>query len=209
MPGTVTPVNAWTAIQYPLNAELADSASVLLIAQGAANSLTYLREGIPGKATSYELSVPLFVHGQVLNRFIPIADGGWLQNDITSAGTIIFHLPVPRFGKIDQVHLECDGRDGTFGSAHGGLPATKPTLNLLKATATPGNTNVTKGSLGSATDASASAANYDTCHLISITGLAHTILADTSYWVTVTGEAGANAAANCFAFYRAYAVITV
>lgn len=210
MPTTVTPVDAWTTpIQVPNDGtEIANQASLLLFVQALADQATYMRKGIPGLAASIQVEVPLFDGYNINTRFSRLSSGGVIQSNITDAGEVVYHLPVPPYGKIDQLHLLCDGRDGTFGSAHGGLPATMPQLALKRVTATAGNTDVTTAAVGStATDSSASAAAYDKVHLISKTGMAHTILADSSYWVSIKGEAGANSIANNFAFYRCYAVL--
>lgn len=171
--------------------------------------LDALEAVVAGVAGSYILEVPLVAHYNGGPRFTTANFGGYLQNDITDVGELLFPFPRFSFGKIDQLHIVVDGRDGTFGSAHAGLPATMPKLALKTLTAVAGNTNKSTGAVGAtATDSSASAAAYDTVHLISKTGLAHAVLADTAYWVSVTGEAGANALTNNFAVYRCYAVIT-
>ncbi|TXH49803.1 MAG: hypothetical protein E6Q97_21915 [Desulfurellales bacterium] len=76
------------------------------------------------------------------------------------------------------------------GTPHGGLPGTMPSIRVWK---WPHNAT-TPTALGAAavTDPSASTAEYEAMHAVTITGLAETIVAKTRYFVRYSSEDGAN-----------------
>lgn len=120
----------------------------------------------------------------------------WVQSDITSAGQLVIPF-TPQIDRatLDRVEVIVDGNGG--GTGHGALPAVMPTAQLWFNTTAAAATSV-----GSGTDGSASVAAYEVAHAVVIgPGLAHQILHSNgrNYFLTVTGEAGANSVANALA----------
>jgi hypothetical protein len=148
----------------------------------------------PGAGTSVTVRVPLVALYNTSDRFTGSpGQNRWLysQGDIASAGALLFSFPsnLPKsHGKIASVTAVLKG------DSHSALPATKPTLTLYRNGRAAGGTgDVTATSVGTQTDAAASAGAYDVVHTITIAALNHTLVADNDYFIKFTGEASTNA----------------
>lgn len=107
-----------------------------------------------------------------------------------NAGAYALYIPirVPAKGAFSSVAIQVTGA-----ATHAGVPASKPTLSLWKSA----TVRASKTQIGATiTDSSANVAAYDADHWITLSGLTEVIAADTTYWMIVTNEAGANAAAQ-------------
>lgn len=167
-----------------------------------------LQRAVPGAGTSVTVRVPLIALYNTSDRFTGSpGQNRWLysQGDITSAGALLFAVPSSLpvgFGKIDSVVAR------VMGTGHSALPATKPTLTLYRNGRAAGGTgDVTATSVGTQADTAASAGAYDVIHTITISGLAHSVLADNDYFIKFTGEASTNASPG-LALYSIDLVVT-
>lgn len=153
--------------------------------------------------------VPLVAAANFDDRFSGESDFCmYTQVDITDTGELDFNIAVPKIGtalKIDEIHAIVSGTSVAVG-AHAALPATVPAIALVRRTITPGGTIAAHTVVASATDPSANFTDYNKIHLISATGIAHTI-ADRGYTLSFTGEAGANAEADKLVLLALYFVL--
>ncbi len=117
--------------------------------------------------------------------------GGWVQVLVGSAGAVLWSVPTPIKGRITEVWAEIAGAGGPGGVGHvpGGLPATLPTLTLYRVAPSEG----AMATVGTATDAPASAAAYDAVHTFGKTAMTEDIGSTRSYLVKLEGETGAGA----------------
>ncbi len=154
--------------------------------------------------------VPLVAAANFNSRFSAESDFNlYTQTSVADTGELDFNLDLPKIGtalKIDEIHAIVSGTSVAVG-AHAALPATLPSLALVRRTITPGGTIAAHTVVATASDASASFAAYNLIHLVSATGLAHAI-ADRSYSLSFTGETGANSEANKLVLLGLYYVLT-
>jgi hypothetical protein len=75
------------------------------------------------------------------------------------------------------------------GAGHGALPAVMPEVTAYSST--PG-AMATLTTLGTQLDTSASVGLFQAAHVITISGLSHTVLSTLDYWLRVLPESGAN-----------------
>lgn len=132
----------------------------------------------------------------------------YMQNDITDSGELDFNLVLPKIGtlKLDEVHAVVAGcNDGGVG--HSALPATLPHLFLERRLLTTGGVPAANVLMFDQVDTSAVVADYNKVHLISATGLAHTI-GNSAYQLGFTGEAGADSEAGKLLLLGIYFVLT-
>ncbi len=184
VPGT----NTWqTNVRVIDDGDTCSNAEHGATASDLADRTVYVRDGVPGKAASLAVKVPLVSTWNVDDRF-EFNTALWLQNDVTSAGRLTFSVPTTVKGKIVSIRARIHGQWG--GVSHAGLPATKPKLTLWRA-----DPSLAVTVIASATDAPASLAAYETAHDLSITGLNATIVAGQEYFVQFEGETGANSGA--------------
>lgn len=122
------------------------------------------------------------------------------QDSAATASLVFIKLPLPKRCVLKSVHAVLAGATG-----HGGLPGAMPKIDLFRQDV--GSTG-SPVSLGTDTDGSAGVAGYETPHTLEITGLSEAVEHDSgsSYYVRVTGEAGANAVAG-LAVLRLYAIV--
>lgn len=98
----------------------------------------------------------------------------------TSSGAIVVLYPDLPVGYIlDAIELDWKGAAG-----HGSLP-TMPTLAFKRIAA-----DGTVSTIATATDSSASIAEYEAQHSIKLSGMAHTIASTYSYVIVITNESG-------------------
>ncbi len=166
------------------------------------NRTKYLRERVAGAGSGYSVGVPLCAPVQNTSNRFSSNGQAWLQTDVTSAGTLRFHMPLPDFGKMTALTLTVDG-----GSAHGALPATMPRIALIKIAHIVGNASISETTIATLTDASANVAAYELIHTISITGLSETLSVNADWLIVIEGETGANSLANQFRFFRIVATV--
>jgi hypothetical protein len=157
---------------------------------------------IPGRSSSYRLEVPLRPSGEIPADWT-WSDSGWWAHDATTNNNFAFSLMLPPLGKLSEVRAIVSGAAG-----HGALPATMPALSVRRAICTLAAADITADSLGSQTDSSATFADYELNHEIAVTGLNHTISTVSSYFVRITGEAGANSVSG-LKLGKIYCVLTV
>jgi hypothetical protein len=143
-------------------------------------------------------------------RFDAYADFAipYTQNDVTSSGELDFALVLPRIGtlKLDEVHaVVCGSNSGGVG--HSALPATLPHLYLERRALTLGGVPAANVLIFDQVDTSAVVADYNKVHLISSTGLAHTI-GDNAYQLGFTGETGADSENGKLLLLGIYFVLT-
>lgn len=166
----------------------------------------------------YSFSIPLVPQLNSNDRFnFSNTDSAWNQSDVTDAGLLSFAVgPLPS-GQSGWVFRDLlvwvDGAGGS-GGAHGGVPATKPTIRLRRLQH---GTNVA-ASIGNATDPETTQPAYDDRHTISIEADGTGAMNDdpdtsgavnSSYYFEFTGEASTNAQANSLHLRGADAILTV
>jgi hypothetical protein len=149
-----------------------------------ADRTVYVRDGVPGKAPSIAVKVPL-VPAQNSNARFEFQVVRWQQADVTSVGGLTFPVPTTVKGKITGIKARIHGAQG--GGGHAGLPATKPQLILYR-----NSPAFTVTLVASITDPSANLAAYEVPHDLAITGLNEVIVAGQEYFALFQGEAGAN-----------------
>jgi hypothetical protein len=170
---------------------------------------TALRAGIPGQAASYRVEQPLTpILLSEAAAWVAKPGAFWLQADVSTAQQIVFPLLLPAAGTLSSVVAIIDGRDGTFGSAHAAKPGTMPIITVSRRAPGSGANVPAAVEVGVGLDSSATVAAYELVHGLAAAALAHAIDPDSVYWVTLSGEAGANAQANSLAVYRLYAIVT-
>ncbi len=132
---------------------------------------------------------------------VPVANAGpdyitfddtlwaWVQTDVTDAGGIVWPVKIGIKGRITEVLAEIDGDAGP-GGAHGAMPATTPTIQLVRIEYSAAGSEVT--AIGLTSDPAAGLAAYEAPHTFGPTGLTEDIDENRSYYVKFTGEDGAN-----------------
>jgi hypothetical protein len=145
-------------------------------------------------AVAYNATFSRTSHG---NWTIPVTVTDWvfaplaipLQSNTAQAVTTIDHdLDLITGDTLDGVDV-WSYHDGV---PHGALPGTMPAIRIWRI---PTNATLADAvALGGAdvTDPSASVATYEAKHAVTITGLAHTVLANSRYFVRYYSEDGAN-----------------
>lgn len=121
-----------------------------------------------------------------------ISSIGWIQASVAFAGQLVLAVPsLPASGKIRNVSVEILGFTG-----HVALPATMPTLQLIRA-----NPDSTVTLLGAAVDPSATVAEYQVAHQIEIPNINFDLASvyESIYFV-FRGETGANSIAGIRVF---------
>jgi hypothetical protein len=151
-----------------------------------------VREGVPGKAASYVLRIPLGKSDDDgSSNFVGVGSGLIRQQtNVASAGVLTYQVAMPASGRVSRVAVRCTG-SGSAGT-HAGVPATKPTVSLIQ--------GISGSTVATATDSSASSAAYNAAHWIESTGLTHLIDSTEVYALVLTGETGANSSADKLQF---------
>jgi len=121
----------------------------------------------------------------------------WYQPAVNAGATMWIPMSLPVGSVLNSVAVT------TEGAGHTAAPVT-PLLVTVYSSPITGNTIT---SLGSQSDVTAWPA-YDAAHVVSVTGLAHTVLNSLSYWIKITGESGVDSAAGALV-YGAYAACTI
>lgn len=207
----ITVTSQWPASFVVIDdGDLCSNAEHLATAQKFADALTWLREGIPGKAVTLTIELTMHALANISDRWTAQGAGYWAQTNITSGGPLVFRLPLPSFGVLQSVTSVLDG---SISASHGSLPASMPTLVIQKTTHTIGSggagAGVTTAQLGStATDGSLTVAAYELPHELAVGSLAETINPAAIYVAQVTGESGANSVASALGLLRLKCVVT-
>lgn len=125
---------------------------------------------------------------------------GWFQHDVTSGFTIAFPLNLPIGDDIVTVVAQVDGSQGGVDHAAKPTGGDLPTLALIRVDGTGVASVVARRA-----DQSANVTAYNSLHTITLASgaldagtLPHTVDANYSYYVVMTGETGANAEADKF-----------
>ena len=142
-------------------------------------------------------------HFSIVTQGAPL----WYQSDTSAAGSLFLHLDqLPPGMVITSITVRWSGNAGPGGTPHvtaGGTPVTMPTLRLYYHDI---GTN-SQTTVGTATDASASAAVYDALHDITLT-VNHTVITGKQYYIRITGETGSFAVDDASGFYSLYMTLT-
>ncbi len=172
-----------------------DAASVETSFQGLANrtfnskgrldALDLVLAKVPQLNTVTDLLVPLSAgYEETPAEYLIDGTVGFLQA-VLGAGNLVFDIThlLPAPGEvIDTVTVYIKGTGG-----HTTGPTTKPRVRLVRYAKASGADTV----IDTATD-TLIGGDYEVDHTVSITGIAHTILADTRYTVLFRGEGGAD-----------------
>lgn len=194
MSHVLTPASSLDSVTVPDPGDARTAASVGTPFQQVLNRTRYLQVQSWG---GIDRNVMYPIEGGANDDFVNAtgwvyASKGWLQTDISVAPILAIPLQVPPNVTITRVEI----RLFNPGAAHSDVPATKPVLTFYEIDPFSNTSPPHVQFSANATDSSASAAAYDANHGIVISP-AH--LVDTSlyrYLVTLSGEAGANAAIN-------------
>lgn len=116
--------------------------------------------------------------------------GPLLQRNVTDPYAVAFALVLTDNDTLNSVSVMLNGMAGGGGHV-ATLPATKPRVTVWRQ-----DVSGTMTQLGTAVDAPADVAAYDQNHILSVTGLAHTVSGDNQYWVLIEGESGGGAQAG-------------
>lgn len=161
----------------------ATAASVRLSAQQVGNRATWLKDAIVTRTwPAFEnVAFDASFWAKELTDTVPNV------KNISAVAAYSCWIPVLGVlakGSFSSVAVQLTGSGG-----HAGLPATMPTMKLWKSsTVRSAKTQIG----GTITDTSANAAAYDADHWLTLSGLSEVIAADTSYFLQVTCESGAN-----------------
>ncbi len=197
------------AISIMDDGDAANAASVETGRQQLANRTYYLHEKIVGVASTITVPIPLCASAFNANARFYSADGVaayglgcWVQSDITSIGGLAFGIYLPfESGQLSSVTLYVTGLYS--GAAHAGAIGAMPTLTIQQQALATGVVT----DLATVTDTTVAPATYDVPHTI-VNPCGPVPIGPThTYWLVVTGEAGANAANSRFAVYGATATI--
>ena len=192
MSKVLSETSQWTAsVTTPTDGDQVDAASLDAGFQPLTDRSKYMREGIPGRASSYQYRVPLpYPSYNANSRFswgFP-TDGsyGWLMTDVTNIGQLTFQIPVPAVGTITAAtfYLWC-------GTGRAGLPTTMPKARIYDILHTAPSTLTNR--YDEQVDTSGSLGAYEQAHTIVITtSNVGAISADSIYAVEFFGEGGTN-----------------
>lgn len=200
MTTNIVPVNAWGAnVVVPQDLEPATAASLAVFVQELANRAEYLRQRLPGANPPANL-IRLTKTGY--NAVFQIGTTVWTQGAFNSGALLYnvvnaaqeFYIPLDLVpGQIVRGY----GMYVNGGSAHAGIPATKPKIDLVKSfttyPASVGTTNLPQMSaLDTTTDPTAVLATYNVVHAVSSGAVAFTVASGDSWALRVYGEGGAN-----------------
>jgi hypothetical protein len=203
-------VDTWTAaVTVPDDGDAANAASVEAGMQDLADRTYYLHEKIVGVASTITVPIPLCASAFNQDARFIASDGiaaygygCWEQADPTSGGGLAFGIYLPfESGQLSSVTLYVTGR--WSGAAHAGPVGTMPTLTIQQQALATGVVT----DLATVTDTTVAPATYDVPHTI-VNPCGPVPIGPThTYWLVVTGEAGANSATHHFAVYGATATI--
>lgn len=198
-------VDTWTAAVEVLDdGDALNSAGLLMPAQDLADRTLYLRNRLPGAASSYTVIVPAFYTQNINARFaydiaaaaVPFP----VHTDVTSVGGIFCPLVgLPTSGTIVEVVAKVNGLMSP--GAHAGLlgGGNEPTSTFVRYVPSTG----ARTDVDVATDpyANTNQVLYEAPHDITSAVLAEVISADRVYSVYVEGEGGGNALNDKFGVY--------
>lgn len=193
MPHTYTPSGTRNAtITLPDDGDAANVASINTPMQQLSEEVELIAQHVPGGSvgTSTAFQVPLNIFANASDRFAVGGVGLIEQVNVTDAGGVLFWVPTVMTCKITAVRMAWKGAP-----AHANLPGTMPKIELLRFNS---NSN-TYTSIGSQTDPSGATVAYQANHNVDLTGLAE-VVSSQNYWyyLSITGEAGANALQGSF-----------
>lgn len=204
MTTAIVPVNAYGAsLLIPQDLEPANAASIALYVQEIANRLEYIRQRVVGAnpvANLLRLTKSAYQAVQQTGTTVwtqgAFNSGALLYNVVNAAQEVYIPLDLVPGQIIRGYGMYVNG-----GSAHVGVPATKPKIDLVKAfptyQATIGGFNLPSMSAQDTTsDPTAVLATYDKVHLVASGAIALTVAAGDSWALRVYGEGGANSLAG-------------
>jgi hypothetical protein len=201
MPANITELDAWTTpVVIPVAGEEIRANDWTQAAGALANRTNYARNRVLGIASSYTKDIKLvsLVTSDVGVKFeFTISGGpggnayGFEQTTITAAAAY-FPFDLPRGDGLAKL-TGCRIYFRPPGS-HGALPATQPSLTIVRQGSDGGSAPTIVG--GPTSLGSGSVVAYENPQNISISGLTHTISNGDRYFLAFGGEMGANALAG-------------
>lgn len=204
MAHVLVPVDSYAAnVTVPDDGDAANAGSVETPLQNLTDRVHHCRARVIESVGGVE---PLCLGAAYLNltaRFAAAlhaglaADVPWLQSSVVDAGLLSFAVPSKIGCKITQIEVRVHGR--ASGAAHGGAVGTMPNIELVSVN----NATGAHVHVANQTDTTVAPATYDVMHSITLAGLNAAFASGTTYYLQVTGEAGANSAADHFAVYAA------
>lgn len=210
MPVNIVPVDTFAAnFQAAADGDAVSQAIRVGVMQEYADALTYLRNRSI-EALGGVFQVPIAPVGLYYAAAAWVQRWGWdpVNNGLVNhsvAGVDEIAIPIPPLidTSFSDITIRVDGDAGS-GGPHVGLPASMPRITLYRLDATAGTlTNV-----GNQVDPSAGIGAYDVIHSITYTpGAAQIIDSDTSYFLSVRGESGANSIALALVMFGCYMTI--
>jgi hypothetical protein len=205
MTTTITEVDTYTTpVTIPVPGEQIRSNDWVQAAGALANRTKYILARVSGLTSGDKVYFSMVSPGQLSGaiRFSWSGSAQW-QGDVTTAGRMDVYLPLPKGAvTITGVVVAVDGNGA--GASHSALPATMPTVELIRQ---PLGGGAPVSVSGPQVDTSGTFGAYDTAHVISIGAIGHTIVADNAYYLKITGEAGANSVAGALAVYGGYVTV--
>ena len=191
MPVIINEVDQFDAtIQAPDDGDAGNGATFQLAPQGLANRTRYLKKGIPGIADELLQTVSIgagFAQSGVWEQIISGPAPGWLQASVAIDRSVDVILPVNLgVGRIGSVFCYVIGASG-----HSSLPAGMPHVLVVEKNLLTGTSSV----IVNVFDSSANVPAFEARHVISATGINHSISSDpdVQYQVSLFGETDSNA----------------
>jgi hypothetical protein len=118
------------------------------------------------------------------------------NSNVAGNEAMVVALPTLHNCDFDSVTAVVHG-DGGGAGPHVGLPGTMPQIRLYRQTVSTATTAI----VGTQADTSAGVAAYETIHTIVLSFGAQSYDGDSSYWLAIQGETGANSIAGALEVY--------
>lgn len=204
MAHVLVPVDAYAAnVTVPDDGDAKSAASVEVPFQALTDRVHHARTRLV-ESVGGVLPIPLVASANIGARFTAWYSAGipltpWWQSSVADAGNLV--IPIAnRIGcQMTQIELRCTGL--LTAGAHAGNVGTMPAISLYSVDSAAGGASALVATQIDPT--TVAGGTYEVMHSITLAGLASTFNATTTFFLTITGEAGANAAADKFGIYSA------
>ncbi len=209
MAANITPVDVFTTtITVPTDGDAVNGTEVALTTQALANrtennnsrlnDIPFVNSATVILDNSAASCKTDFSTG-ASEMFIGNLAGGWLttggQSPTVTYVVMSFTSHIPVGATLDSATVHVWG-----GTVH--FPATLPVVTVTRLPIIVGETVPSVSvTLGTQTDGSTNGTEYRETHAITVSGMAHTVLADNSYLITLETEGGASSTDNDAVYY--------
>jgi hypothetical protein len=195
MPHNLTPVSEYTGnVSVPVGGDPRTALSVEVPFQTLTNRAAWLRDQtleLQYKGVTRQIATEAYSPINFIAPYVLSGGGGpyWRQLSTPTANDhVVYRLGMPQGATLNSITVRLQGA-----AAHVGLPASVPTLRLLRVDATDFTSGwVLQGSISS--DLSANTTAYQAVHTITVGSLSVVVdNAQYNYFACVSGEGSTNA----------------